>query len=66
MLMLRIVLATVAMLLLLILLGQTSAQWIAWDDLHRVGYLMMLCTAGGLSYLFVLWLLGVRPAQFRA
>ncbi len=65
-LMLRIALATVAMLLLLILLGQPSVQWIAWNDLHRVGYLMMLCTAGGLSYLFILWLLGVRPAQFRA
>ncbi|MES2626428.1 MAG: murein biosynthesis integral membrane protein MurJ [Pseudomonadota bacterium] len=63
---LRIVVATIAMTLVLMLLGQATAQWIAWNDLHRIGYLMMLCTAGGLSYILILWLLGVRPAQFRA
>ena len=63
---LRIVIATVAMLLLLLVLGQTSAEWIAWNDLYRVGYMTMLCAAGGAIYVLILWLLGVRPAQFRA
>jgi peptidoglycan biosynthesis protein MviN/MurJ (putative lipid II flippase) len=63
---LRIVAATGAMLLVLLLLGQPSAQWIAWDDLHRVVNLLLLCLAGGAVYVLVLWLLGVRPAQFRA
>lgn len=62
---LRIVIATLAMLILLILLAQTSEQWIAWNDFYRVGYLTILCTAGGISYALVLWLLGVRPAHFR-
>jgi putative peptidoglycan lipid II flippase len=66
MLVLRIVAATVAMLLLLLFLWQPSAQWIAWDDLRRVAYLLLICLAGGASYVLVLWLLGVRPAQFRA
>jgi putative peptidoglycan lipid II flippase len=63
---LRIVIATLAMLLVLLVLGQTSAQWLAWSDLYRVGYMTGLCAAGGAIYVLILWLLGVRPALFRA
>jgi putative peptidoglycan lipid II flippase len=64
-LMLRVGAALLCMLLVLYLLSRPDAVWIAWTDLQRVGWLALVCAAGGLSYLVALWLGGLRLAHFR-
>jgi len=64
-LMLRVGAALLCMLLVLSLLSRPDAVWIAWTDLQRVGWLALVCAAGGLSYLVALWLAGLRLAHFR-
>lgn len=62
----RIVIANVVMVVVVLVLQQPAATWLAWNDWLRVGYLLLLCTAGGLAYLAGLWLCGLRPRHFRA
>jgi putative peptidoglycan lipid II flippase len=63
---LRVVLASAVMVMVLYLLLQSLPQWQTWDDLRRVGVLLLVCAAGGVSYLLALLVLGLRPAHFHA
>src|SRR5690606_28971679 len=63
---LEVLVASTLMLAVLLLIRQSSAQWLAWDDLSRAGVLLLVCAGGGLSYLLALLALGVRPAHFHA
>jgi putative peptidoglycan lipid II flippase len=62
---LRVGFALLCMLLVLQLLAQPDAVWIAWPDLQRAASLGCVCAAGGLTYLVALWLTGLRLAHFR-
>jgi putative peptidoglycan lipid II flippase len=64
-LLLRVVAALLCMLLVLQLLSQPDAVWIAWSDLQRAARLAVICAAGGLAYLAALWVGGLRLAHFR-
>ena len=61
----RIVIASSAMAVLLAWLGGDLAFWLATGTLTRVLRLSGLIVAGIVVYFGVLWLLGVRAAQFR-
>lgn len=61
----RIVIASAAMAVLLAWLGADRAFWLASTTLMRVLCLGGLITAGAAVYFGVLWLLGVRLAEFR-
>jgi putative peptidoglycan lipid II flippase len=62
----RICLGCVVMVVVLYLLQQPMAVWLAWHDLTRVAYLGLVCCAGGAAYLASLWLFGLRLQHFRA
>jgi putative peptidoglycan lipid II flippase len=61
----RIVIASSAMAALLAWLGGDLAFWLDSGSLSRVLRLSGLIAAGIVVYFGVLWLLGVRPGQFR-
>ena len=63
---LKVVAASLVMLVVLLLIRQTPEQWLAWSDFVRAGVLTLVCTAGGLGYVLALLALGVRPSQFHA
>jgi putative peptidoglycan lipid II flippase len=58
--------ASAVMLGVLLVIRQSPAQWSAWSDFVRAGVLLLVCAAGGLTYLLALLALGVRPSHFRA
>lgn len=62
---LRVGAALLGMVLVLQLLVRPDAVWVAWSDLQRAAWLGLACAAGGLSYLAVLWLSGLRLAHLR-
>lgn len=62
----RMLVANALMVVVLLMLQQPSQTWLQWNDLSRVLHLLAQCLAGGLVYLFALWLCGLRPAHFRA
>lgn len=62
----KVLAANVVMLVLLFLIRQSPAEWLAWNDLTRIGVLTLVCAAGGLAYMLALLALGVRPAHFHA
>jgi putative peptidoglycan lipid II flippase len=55
-----------AMALTLIGLLMLWSDWQVWLWWQRIGYLAMTCAAGGTVYLIGLWLVGVRPREFRS
>lgn len=61
---LRIVIANVAMLVFLLSFSDTPAQWLEWGTLARVGNLTFLCLGGVFCYLLGLLLVGIRPKDF--
>jgi putative peptidoglycan lipid II flippase len=61
----RIVIASAVMAALLAWLGGDLAFWLSSRTLVRVTRLSGLIVAGIVAYFGVLWLLGVRAAQFR-
>jgi len=62
---LRIVLANAVLAALLLWLREDAALWLALGDLARVGLLAFVCAVGGLAYIAVLLVSGLRPAHFR-
>ncbi len=60
----RLIIATAAMALLLGLLQEETALWLSWGWQRRALELAILCVAGLVSYLLILWLLGVRVSDF--
>lgn len=62
----KVCLANLLMIAVLWLLQQEGSVWIGWNDLERIGFLLGLCAVGGATYFAGLWLLGLRPAHFRA
>ena len=64
-LLLRIVLASAAMAAVLWWFGSDVQEWLRTATLVRIGWLAALVAGGGAVYFAVLWLLGVRPSQFR-
>ena len=61
----KLVLATTMMLLVLSLLTPAQQVWIDWNPLQRVVYLLLICVAGGLTYLLTLLAGGLRIKHFR-
>ena len=62
---LRILLANLVMLALLVSMNETIEIWLAWDFWIRMGYLLMMCSAGAGMYLVVLLGSGFRLQQIR-
>ncbi len=62
---LRILLASLVMLGLLVWLNESMQTWLDWDFWIRMGYLLMMCCAGAVTYLVVLLLTGFRIQQIR-
>lgn len=62
---LRILLANLVMLGVLAGLNETTEAWLAWDFWIRMGYLLMMCSAGAGIYLLVLLISGFRLQQIR-
>ena len=62
----KVLVASAVMLGVLLVIRQTPAQWLAWNDLTRAGMLALVCGGGGLSYLLALLALGIRPRHFHA
>lgn len=63
---LQIVVANLAMLAVLHYLVADSQQWLGWGAVDRAVQMAILVLAGGLSYLMVMILLGLRPRHLRA
>ena len=61
----RILIASAAMAALLVWLGGDVATWLAAPTIKRVVWLGSLVAGGVAVYFGVLWLLGVRPREFR-
>ncbi len=62
---LRVATACITMLLVLVFLIPELSQWNTWSLGHRLFSLLSMIAVGGVSYLCVLLVAGVRPAQFR-
>lgn len=62
----RLLVALVAMVVMLHFLAQPDAAWIEWSDLRRVVRLLLTCSLGGLTYLVVLGLFGLRISHFKS
>ena len=60
---LRVMLALTAMVACLTWLNSEPSAWFGYSLLERVGRLIMLVLAGGVTYFAVLYLLGIRPRQ---
>ena len=63
--MLRIILAVAFMLFVLWQLLPTEQFWLTANWLTRTGYLISIIISGFISYCTVLWLTGVRIADFK-
>lgn len=62
--MLRVAIASIAMIVFLWLLSPELGTWLAWERLQRITNLALLVFGGGILYSGVLLTLGVRPRQF--
>jgi len=62
---LRLLCANAAMVLVIVLLGSQTDSWLGWTVWQRVWQLGILCIAGGLSYLCVLFAAGLRLRHLR-
>jgi len=62
---LRLLLATGGMTASLLWLNHDNAQWLAWDWHRRALEMLLLCTAGAVSYLAIHLLLGTRLRHLR-
>ncbi len=62
---LRMAAANAAMIGFLLLLVDSPEQWLAFDMWQRISQMAMLVTGGGLIYLMVLLLLGMRLRDLR-
>ena len=62
---LRLVLATTGMAATLVLLGDETATWLAWDWQRRALQLALACVAGAGAYLAVHLVLGTRLRHLR-
>lgn len=63
---LRYGLVNLAMAATLLILLAVWRDWEIWAWWQRVGYLSLVCLAGGAVYVAGLWLAGVRPREFRS
>jgi putative peptidoglycan lipid II flippase len=61
----RIALASIVMVVLLELLAPPASRWLVAPILDRAVWLTGLATGGLIVYAATLWLLGVRPRDFR-
>jgi len=61
---LRLIIATIAMALLLVLLQAETSLWLNWNWQRRAFELAVLCVSGLMAYLLILWILGVRVSDF--
>ena len=61
----RIVIASTAMAAVVIWLNPGATQWSQWQLMERLTNLAIIIIAGVLSYLALLWLQGLRPAQLK-
>lgn len=62
----KVLAASAVMLVVLLVIRQSPAQWLAWGDLTRAGTLTLVCIGGAGSYFLALFALGLRPAHFHA
>lgn len=62
----KTLLATAAMVCLLIYFSPEQAQWLEWSFIERVGHLFSLILGGALGYFMALVLLGIRPWRLKA
>jgi putative peptidoglycan lipid II flippase len=62
----KVLAASAVMLAVLLVIRQSPAQWLEWNNLTRAGMLALVCGAGGASYFLTLWALGMRPRDFHA
>lgn len=61
----KVFVATAVMSGLLIYFSPAQSQWLSWNIGHRMLMLIALISAGALSYLMTLLLLGVRPWKIK-
>ncbi len=61
---LRVILANGCMLLILIAVRPTIDHWIALGFVERLAQMLLICAAGAVTYLTVLWLTGYRYKHF--
>ena len=61
----RLLTANLLMLLVLTMFSESSEQWLDWATWDRVWHLAALCVGGGLTYIVVLLMVGVRVRDFR-
>lgn len=62
----KVLLATAAMVCLLIYFSPEQAQWLGWSFVERISYLFSLILGGALGYFMALVLLGIRPWRLKA
>lgn len=61
----QLLVANISMVLVLMLLTSGNELWFAWDVWQRAWSLGGLCLVGVVIYFLVLFLLGVRPGQYK-
>ena len=57
----KLVAAILVMCLVILALSPADEIWLTWSVWQRIGQLLLVCTAGALSYFSVLYLFGMRP-----
>jgi len=62
----KLALATGIMVGVLILITPDQQQWMEWDSAARVVFLLLICSAGGITYVLTLLACGLRIANFRS
>ncbi len=62
----KVLLATAAMVCLLIYFSPEQAQWLGWSFVERFAHLFSLILGGALGYFIALVLLGIRPWRLKA
>jgi putative peptidoglycan lipid II flippase len=62
----KVLAASAVMLVVLLVIRQSPAEWLAWGNLTRAGALAVVCIGGAASYFLTLLALGLRPRHFHA
>ncbi|WP_439100700.1 murein biosynthesis integral membrane protein MurJ [Congregibacter sp.] len=62
----RLLLACTCMAVVLLLTTPSEGLWLDWSWGQRALRIVAVCFTGAVSYLLVLWLAGMRPADLRA
>ncbi len=62
----KVLLATAAMVCLLIYFSPEQAQWLGWSFVERFAHLFSLILGGALGYFMALVLFGIRPWRLKA